>query len=188
MSPLTETSTSPSTTCRSYCVVVYPCIHCSMGSAPVGVQCFLTSSLGEFPGYYDWLWYPGLSPMLVSIALPFAFHISVFSTHSSSLAIGFHSSIFNVDGICTPPPTLLLYLGFHKHKLAKNSKTLPGHLELAGWPHAVRGLDSIDVIDCKLYRVSSMDVSVSLVHNFLYTDIIRTSAKVSRNYCSYFSS
>ena len=25
-----------------------------------------------------WLWYPGLSPVLVSIALPFAFHISVF--------------------------------------------------------------------------------------------------------------
>jgi len=24
----------------------------------------LTSSLGEFPGYWDWLWYPGLPPML----------------------------------------------------------------------------------------------------------------------------
>src|SRR6218665_3990861 len=38
------------------------------------IQCPLTSSLGEFAGYWDWLWYPGLLPLLVSIA----FHISVF--------------------------------------------------------------------------------------------------------------
>src|SRR6218665_2903678 len=68
-----------------------------MGSAPVGAQCPLTSSLGDFLGYRDWLWYPGLSPVLVSIALPFAFHISVFFIHSSSSAIGFHSSIFTVS-------------------------------------------------------------------------------------------
>src|SRR6218665_1642620 len=41
---------------------------------PVGVQCPISSSLGEFPSYWDWLWRPGLSPVLVSIALPFAFH------------------------------------------------------------------------------------------------------------------
>src|SRR6218665_37781 len=35
-------------------------------------------SLGEFLGYWDWFWYPGLSPVLVSITFPFAFHISVF--------------------------------------------------------------------------------------------------------------
>src|SRR6218665_1866312 len=86
-----------------------------MGSAPAGAQCPLTSSLGEFPGYKDWLWYSGLSPVLVSIAIPFAFHISVFSIHSSSLTIGFHSFIFNGDGICTPPPTILLYLGLDQH-------------------------------------------------------------------------
>src|SRR6218665_882613 len=87
-----------------------------MGSAPVGAQCPLTSSLGEFLGYWDWLWYPGLSPMLVpspSLYLPFAFHISVFSIHSSSPTIGFQSSIFHAGGICTPPPvkryTLELY-------------------------------------------------------------------------------
>src|SRR6218665_3293893 len=40
---------------------------------PVGVQCPISSSLGEFPSYWDWLWCPGLSPVLVSIALPFAF-------------------------------------------------------------------------------------------------------------------
>jgi len=66
-----------------------------MGSAPVGARCPLTSSLDEFLGHWDWLWYPGLSPLLVSIALPFAFHISVFSIHSSSPAIGFHSSSFH---------------------------------------------------------------------------------------------
>src|SRR6218665_3488305 len=53
-------------------------IHCSMVSAPVGVQCPLTSSLGKFPGNWDWLWYPGLLPVLVSIAFPYAFHIMVF--------------------------------------------------------------------------------------------------------------
>src|SRR6218665_3240211 len=89
--------------------LMHPSIHCSMGSAPVGGQCPLTSSLGEFLGYWDWLWYPGLTPVLVSIALPFAFHISVFSIHSSSPAIEFHSSIFHGGGICTPPPTLLLF-------------------------------------------------------------------------------
>src|SRR6218665_676546 len=41
---------------------------------PVGVQCPISSSLGEFPSYWDWLWCPGLSPVLVSIALPFTFH------------------------------------------------------------------------------------------------------------------
>src|SRR6218665_3528503 len=43
---------------------------------PVGVQCPISSSLGEFPSYWDWLWCPGLLPVLVSIALlrlPFAF-------------------------------------------------------------------------------------------------------------------
>src|SRR6218665_1551131 len=40
---------------------------------PVGVQCPISSSLGEFPSYWDWLWCPGLSPVLVSIALPFTF-------------------------------------------------------------------------------------------------------------------
>ena len=32
----------------------------------------------EFPGYWNWLWYPGLPPVLKSIAFPFAFHISLF--------------------------------------------------------------------------------------------------------------
>src|SRR6218665_2462172 len=41
---------------------------------PVGVQCPISSSLVEFPSYWDCLWCPGLSPVLVSIALPFTFH------------------------------------------------------------------------------------------------------------------
>src|SRR6218665_1221340 len=41
---------------------------------PVVVQCPISSSLGEFPSYWYCLWCPGLSPLLVSIALPFAFH------------------------------------------------------------------------------------------------------------------
>ena len=82
-------------------------IHHSMGSAPVGAKCLLTSSLGEFLGYRDLLWYSGHAPVFMFIALPFAFHISVFSIHSSSPAIGFHSSTFYGGGICTttnPPP------------------------------------------------------------------------------------
>src|SRR6218665_439025 len=64
---------------------MYVCMHALYGMygissspQPVGVQCPITSSLGEFPGYWDWLRYPGLPPVLVSIAFPFVFHISVF--------------------------------------------------------------------------------------------------------------
>src|SRR6218665_3060915 len=95
--------------CACFIVVVHPSINRSMGSPPVGAQCPLTSSLCEFLVSTDWLWYLGLSPVLVSIALPFAFHISVFSINSSSPAIGFHSSIFYGGGICTPPPTIPPY-------------------------------------------------------------------------------
>src|SRR6218665_1804478 len=48
--------------------------HNRIGSMPVGVQCPIASLLGEFPSYWDWLLCPWLSPVLVSIALPFAFH------------------------------------------------------------------------------------------------------------------
>src|SRR6218665_3397888 len=59
---------------------------------PVGVQCPISSSLGEFPSYWYWLWCPGLSPVLVSIALPFACHIRIF--HSLFSATGFQSCFF----------------------------------------------------------------------------------------------
>src|SRR6218665_3376275 len=82
-----------------------------MGSASVGVQCPLTS-LGEFLGYWAG-WYPGLPTVLVSIAFPFAFHISVFSIHSSSPAIGFHSCFFfTVDvSALILDPSLTHFLG-----------------------------------------------------------------------------
>src|SRR6218665_3777369 len=47
---------------------LHPSIRCFVGSAPVGVQCPRTSSC-----YWDWLWYTGISQVLVSIAFPFAF-------------------------------------------------------------------------------------------------------------------
>src|SRR6218665_2268071 len=79
-----------------------------MGSAPVGAQCPLTSSLGEFLGYRYSLWCPGLPPVWVSFALPLPFHILVFSIPSSSPAIGFHSSIFlrwrYLHPTTNPPP------------------------------------------------------------------------------------
>src|SRR6218665_4071033 len=90
-------------------------IHRSMGSATVCAQCPFTSSLGEFQGYREWLWYHGLSPVLVSIALPFAFYIWMFSIHSSSPAIGFHSSIFllrrNLHPTTNPAPYSRLRTG-----------------------------------------------------------------------------
>jgi len=56
---------------------IYPSSHCS--AAPLGVQCLHTSSRGEFPGYWDWLWCPGLPSVLVCIAFPFVFpYIGVF--------------------------------------------------------------------------------------------------------------
>ena len=57
----------------------------------------LPSSLGEFPGYWDWLWCPGLSP-----AFPLPFHISVFFHHSSSPAIEFRSSFFFKTDVSAP--------------------------------------------------------------------------------------
>src|SRR6218665_250123 len=85
-----------------------------MGSTPVGVQCPLTSSLGEFPDYKDWLWYPGLSPVLVSIAFPFAFHISVLF-HPLFFTCHWISFVFLPSGrrICTHSvdPSLTHFLG-----------------------------------------------------------------------------
>src|SRR6218665_1194801 len=82
-------------------------LYCiSLGPQPVGVQCPLTSSLfqfPQFPGYWNWLRYPGLPPVLMSIAFPPSPSISLcFSIHSSP-AFGFHSGFFFTTGlpICT---------------------------------------------------------------------------------------
>src|SRR6218665_1790354 len=73
----------------------------SLGSTPVGVRCPISSSLGGFPSYWDWLWCPGLSPVLVSIALPFAFHTLCFTFALS--AIGFQSCFFFTAGVYRHP-------------------------------------------------------------------------------------
>src|SRR6218665_813352 len=81
---------------------------------PVGVQCPISSSLGEFPRYWYGLCCPGLSPVLVSIALPFAFHTySVF--HSLLSACHWISIVFLLYGrrIATHSvyPSLTNFLG-----------------------------------------------------------------------------
>src|SRR6218665_1547669 len=77
---------------------------------PVGVQCPISSSLGEFPSYWDWLWCPGLSPVLVSIALPFPY--LVFSIRSY-LALVFNRVSFYGRRIATHSvdPSLTHFLG-----------------------------------------------------------------------------
>ena len=44
----------------------------SLGPQPVGVQYPLTSSLSDFPGDWDWLWYPGL-PLVLNCWCPSPF-------------------------------------------------------------------------------------------------------------------
>src|SRR6218665_1905686 len=59
-----------------------------MGSAPVGAQCSLTSSPGEFLGYWDWLgilgprpcWFPSPLPS-PSISRCFPFTLLHFTSH-----------------------------------------------------------------------------------------------------------
>src|SRR6218665_997186 len=77
---------------------------------PVGVQCPISSSLGEFPSYWDWLWCPGLSPVLVSITLPFAFHTWCF--HSLLSAIGLQSCFFFTADVSPPIRSTLHLLTF----------------------------------------------------------------------------
>src|SRR6218665_1080483 len=96
------------------CNIVHrvPSIHRSKGSTPVGVQCPLTSSLGEFPGYWTgsgilgycpcWCPSPFLSP---SIAW-------CFSIHSSSPAIGLHSCFFFTTDVSAPIRSTLQLLTF----------------------------------------------------------------------------
>ena len=80
--------------------MIHPSIHWSMGSVPVGVQCLLTSSLGEFLG--NWAGSGGLPPVLVSVDFPFAFHISVFPIPSSSPAFEFHSCFLFTTDVSAP--------------------------------------------------------------------------------------
>src|SRR6218665_2541753 len=78
----------------------------SLRPQPVGVQCSLTSSLGEFSGYL------GLVPVSWATARVGVYHFSSllsiwtisrrFSIHSSSPAIGFNSCFFFITDVPAP--------------------------------------------------------------------------------------
>src|SRR6218665_330790 len=59
---------------------------------PVGVQCPISSSLGEFPSYWDWLWCPSPFPSLSILGV---FHL-LLST------IGFQSCFFFTADVSPP--------------------------------------------------------------------------------------
>ena len=59
-------------------ILIHPSIHWSLGSVPVGVQCPLTSSLGEFLGYWAGSGILGYRPYWCPLPFPFALHILVF--------------------------------------------------------------------------------------------------------------
>src|SRR6218665_1595552 len=69
---------------------IHPLLH---GLSAVGVQCPFSSSLGEFPCYWVWLWYPGLSPVLVSITFPFFsfIHSFILAISIAPLQVLYHS-------------------------------------------------------------------------------------------------
>src|SRR6218665_627565 len=79
---------------------------------PVGVQCPISTSLSEFPSYWDWLWCPELSAVLVSIALLFAFHTWCFPF---ALICHWISIVFLFYGRCiatrSGDPSLTHFLG-----------------------------------------------------------------------------
>src|SRR6218665_515833 len=69
--------------------VLYCCI--TMDPQPVEVQRPITSSLCEFSGYWDLLRYPGLPPVLVSIAFSPASSISRYFPFTLPLPLDFIS-------------------------------------------------------------------------------------------------
>ena len=98
----------------------FPFIHPSID---LWAQCPLVSNVSSLPHPHyrwvsrldwDWLWYPGLSSVLVSIAFPYAFHISVFF-HSLFFTCHWISFVFLLYGwrICTHSvdPSLTHFLG-----------------------------------------------------------------------------
>src|SRR6218665_2217710 len=89
-----------------------PSIHLSMGSAPVGVQCPLTSSLGEFLGYWAAFVILGYRPCWCLSPFPLPSISQCFSIHSSSLSIGFHSCLFFTADQSAPIRSTLHLLTF----------------------------------------------------------------------------
>ena len=99
----------PQCVCMYMCVPsIHPLIHgLSAHWCPMSPH-FLTRWVSRLLG---WLWNPGLLPVLVSIAVSFAFHISVFSIHSSP-AIGFHSCFSFMADVSAPIRSTLQLLTF----------------------------------------------------------------------------
>src|SRR6218665_498711 len=83
-----------------------------MGSAPVGVQCPVTSSLGEFLGYWAGSCILGWCPCWCPSPFPSLSMSRCFSIHSSSPAIGFNSCFFFTAGVSAPIRSTLHLLTF----------------------------------------------------------------------------
>src|SRR6218665_3565566 len=74
---------------------------------PIGVQCPISSSLGEFPSYWDWLWCPGLLPVLATSPFPLPSILGVF--HSLLSAIEFQSCFFFTADVSPPIRSSLIH-------------------------------------------------------------------------------
>src|SRR6218665_1219938 len=73
-----------------------------MGSAPVGVQCPLSTSLREFLGYWSGSGILGFRPCWCLSPFPLPSISQCYSIHSSSPAIGFHSCFFFTADVSAP--------------------------------------------------------------------------------------
>src|SRR6218665_598597 len=78
---------------------------------PVGVQCPISSSLGEFPSYWDWFRCPGLSPVWCPSPFPSLSILGVY--HSLLSAIGFQSCFFFTADVSPPIRSTLHSLTFY---------------------------------------------------------------------------
>src|SRR6218665_2296324 len=127
---------------------------------PVGVQCPISSSLGEFPSYWDWLWCPGLSPVFVSIPLPFAFHTWCFPFaliyHWYSYILVFIPKVFEKLALTRPRPHLHGSSNFSSYQSAYRS----GHSTETATLKVADNLNSnMDNKSCSL--LLSLDISAA---------------------------
>src|SRR6218665_2343527 len=84
-----------------------------MGSAPVGVQCPLASSLGTFLGHWADSGILGIRPCWCPSPFPLPSISRCFSIHSSSPAIGFYSCFFFMAYVSAPIRSTLHLLTFY---------------------------------------------------------------------------
>src|SRR6218665_2410468 len=91
--------------------IVHPSIDPCMGSAPVGVQCPLASSLGEFLGYWAGSGILGYRPCWCPSPFPLPSISRCFPIHSSP-AIGFHSCFSFTADVSAPIRSTLHLLTF----------------------------------------------------------------------------